>query len=123
MAQEREGLALVAACGRAEKRGLVREFPDFEAFASEIIAMIGQPDTPVNQAKLGFGTPGAITPLMGGKEDCSYNLVVIPPTPPHEAGASFFIEHPESNARSLVVVVSEADERAMRSGLTRGRES
>ncbi len=125
MTKERdEALALLEACERAERRGLVREFQGFEPFAAVLLALIDQPDTPVNRAKLGFGSPGAVTPLMAGAENRSYFLVVIPPTPPHEAGAHFFIEHPESEARSFVVVVSEDREREMvAKRLTMGRES
>ena len=112
MSKEEEW-TLMAACERALTRGLVREFQDFEAFAGEFLRMIDKPNTPENRAKLGAGSPGAITPLMAGAEDRTYFLVVIPPTPPHEAGAQFFIEHPETNARSFVCVVSEDVEREM----------
>lgn len=110
MAEKSKELALVEALENAQRRGLAREFADFEAFAHEVLELINQPDTPVNRATLGVGnSPGAITPLMAGGREWSYVLTMIPPTEYHAAGEQFMVEREEH--RIFVVVVPEDVER------------
>jgi hypothetical protein len=67
--------------------------------------MMGQPDTPVNRAKLQVGEPGNLTPLMAGPER-SYFIAFFPASPERPAGEAFMVERPESNARIMVIVVT-----------------
>jgi len=100
-----EDLALLDELERASDRGLMWECKDYEAFAAAVLAAIGQPDTPVNRAKLQVGEPGALTSLMAGPE-MSYYFAFIPASPKRPAGQHFMIEREESNSRIWVLVVS-----------------
>jgi len=97
--------ALLRELERAFDRGLTREYADYEGFARDMLSMMGQPDTPVNRAKLQVGEPGNLTPLMAGPER-PYFIAFLPASPEWPAGDTFMIERPESNARIMVIVVT-----------------
>jgi hypothetical protein len=97
--------ALLRELERASDRGLTREYPDYEGFARDVLSMMGQPDTPVNRAKLQVGEPGNLIPLMAGPER-AYFVAFFPASPERPAGETFMIERPESNARIMVIVVT-----------------